>query len=66
MILVSKYHSDATVCHSPWKIGKPLSAIGIWSCVELIHMPQSLTPTHLDHGHTYYMCMFMFLRHLDV
>lgn len=66
MILIGKYQSNATVCHSPWRIGKSLFAIGIWSCVDLTHMPQSLTPTHLNHSHTFYMGRYMFLRHLDV
>lgn len=46
--------------------GKSLFAIGIWFWVDLIHTPQSLTPTHWDHSHTCYMGRYMFLRHLDV
>lgn len=49
-----------------WRIGKSLFVFGIWSSVDLIHMPQSLTPTHSDLGHICYMGKYMFLRYLDV
>lgn len=43
-----------------WRRERSLLASSIWPCVDLIHMPQSLTPTLLDHDHTCYMDMDMF------